>query len=134
MKTWHWLATAAAIIATVAVLFHVKQAPAQQTNLGPIETDLSIGNSATMAAVGANPSRRGLIICNDHASQTINVTFGTASTPSATVGLRIPGGNAVASCWYAPFLQGSSGVIGGMGAQINIFASGASTPVTVFEF
>lgn len=121
----------AIVFVFVLVLFHVKQAPAQQTNSGPFQTDLSIGNSATMGAVGVNPSRRGLIVCNDHASQTINLSFGT-NTPSATAGIRIPGGNVTASCWYsgAAQLPGT----GGIGAQINLFASGASTPVTVLEF
>lgn len=136
MKWFHRVWQAAIVVAVlfiaVFVLFHVKQSDAQQTNFGPFETDLSIGTGASMAAVAANPSRRGLIICNDHASQTINVTFGPASTPSATVGLRIPGGNAVASCWYSG--SAITPGIGGFGAQINIIASGATTPVTVFEF
>lgn len=132
-----WYATvfaAMAVVIAVTLLFHVKQSHGQQTNLGPAETDLSIGNSASMNAVPANPSRRGLVVCNDHATQTINMTFGPNSTPSATVGLRIPAGNTTASCWYSPIPGTGAGPAGGIGAQINLFASGASTPVTVFEF
>lgn len=120
------VASGLVMFAGISIIWPLKA----QTNLGPFETDLSIGNTASMNAVPANPTRRAVIICNDHASQTINVTFGTASTPSATVGLRIPGGNAVASCWYSS----SASTGGGQGAQINFFASGATTPVTVFEY
>lgn len=129
-----WLATAAALALLGSIAFFGRHAGAQQTNLGPFETDLSIGNSASMNAVPANPSRRGLVVCNDHATQTINMTFGPNSTPSATVGLRIPAGNTTASCWYSPIPGTGAGPTGGIGAQINLFASGASTPVTVFEF
>ncbi len=133
MRLNRWIFGTAAAVAVVSVLtmFHVKRSVAQQTNLGPFQTDLSINNSATMGAVGANPSRRGLIVCNDHASNTINLSFGS-NTPSATAGIRIPGGNVTASCWYSGAAQ-SPGT-GGIGAQINLFASGASTPVSVLEF
>jgi hypothetical protein len=129
-----WAGLAAAIAIIGALVFGLHQAPAQQTNLGPFQTNVTVGTGATLAAVGANPSRRGLVICNGHASQSITVTFGTITPVSLTTGLVIPGGNVVASCWYAPIVGTGSGPVGGLGAQINMIASGASTPTTVLEF
>lgn len=124
----------AAIAAILATVLFVHPGHAQGTTaLSPFQTNLTIGTSATVAAVPANPSRRGLIICNGHASQTITVGFGANTPVSGTSGLVVPGGNAVASCWYALPNVGISPSVG-IGAQINIIASGASTPVTVLEF
>jgi hypothetical protein len=131
-----WQAAVLLAVLAVAVIVMLANRPAhsQQTNLGPFQTNVTVGTSATLAAVGANPSRRGLVICNGHASQSITVTFGTITPVSLTSGLVIPGGNVVASCWYAPVVGTGSGPVGGLGAQINMIASGASTPATVLEF
>jgi hypothetical protein len=98
--------------------------------LGPNVYSITAGASATMAAVPANPSRRAFTICNGHATQTATFTVGTALTPvSLTTGLVLATGNVVASCYTTP-----SSITSGVGAQINVIASGASTPVTVLEF
>src|SRR5258706_3287491 len=90
-------AVAAAVLAVAAVVFLAGPARTQQTNLAPFQTNVTVGTGATLAAVGANASRRGLVICNGHATQSITVTFGTITPVSLTTGLVIPGGNVVAS-------------------------------------
>lgn len=134
MKTWHWLATAAAAVAAVLVMFQVKPSVGQQTNLGPFETVLSIANTASMNAIPANPSRRGLIICNGNATAANNITvsFGPSITPTDGVGLIIPGGLVAASCWNS---FSATGIAGGMGAQLNMIGHVAGpTSVAVMEF
>jgi hypothetical protein len=131
MKKFVFITTVVAI-AYVAVLasYVVDRSAAQPTTLGPNVYSLSIGTGASLAAVGANPSRRAVTICNNHASQSINFTFGTTVTPvSTSVGQFLPGGNVAASCFTTP-----GSVVGGVGGQINMIASGATTPVTVFEY
>lgn len=102
---------------------------AQSTQLGPSITTASIGTSATMAVVGTNPSRRAFTVCNEHASQTLTITFGSLTPVSGTTGLVLAGGNVAASCYTSP-----SNAVGGVGAQINAIASGASTPMAVLEY
>jgi hypothetical protein len=109
------------------------------TVLNPSETDILVGTTAMMAAVGANPTRRGLVIANNApltgtppAGPSINVTFGPGpigqpNTPSATRGIPIAAGTSFS------LLPWSSANIG-MGAQLNMIASAAATPVSVLEF
>lgn len=132
MRRW-WFAFALAAGLLLTLTFGSLVHAQGTTVLAPFQTNLTIGTGATLNAVPANPSRRGLIICNGHATQTITVGFGSNTPVSGTSGLVIPGGNAVASCWYALPNVGISPAVG-IGAAINIIASGASTPVTVLEF
>jgi len=107
-------------------------AHAQTTNTGPFQTVVSVPNTAVMNAVSANPSRRGLVICNSNATAAniITVSFGTI-TPTDGVGLIIPGGQVQASCFQ---LQVPAST-GGIGAQINMIGHVAGpTSVTVLEF
>ena len=135
-----WYATvvaAMAVVIAVTLLFHVKQSHGQQTNLGPFETVVSVGNTASMNAVAANPSRRGLVICNGNATaaNVITVSFGPSITPTDGVGLIIPGGLVAASCWTAPVIGTGAGPVGGLGAQINMIGHVAGpTSVAVLEF
>lgn len=96
------------------------------TNPLPNITTASIGTSASMAVVGYNPTRRALQVCNGHASQSLTMTFGSAITPvSVTTGVVIAAG----TCFTTP-----AAINNGVGAQVNLIASGASTPATILEY
>jgi predicted flavoprotein YhiN len=103
------------------------------TVLNPSQMNVSVGTTAMMAAVGANPTRRGLVIANNGAvTDVVNVTFGPGTisapnTPSATSGVPIAGG---ATFSLLPWSAANVG----MGAQLNMISSTAATPVTVLEF
>lgn len=112
-------------------------AGAQPTNLAPFQTTINVGTTAMMNAVKANPSRKALMVCNNGpAGSIVNITFGPGTTsmpntPSATTGVPIPGGAVVNSCLSLfPYLGQNIA----MGAQLNMIASAAGTPVTVLEF
>lgn len=124
---------AAGVVGSLLWMAGLSPVEGQYTALAPFQTNLTIGTGATTAAVPANPSRRGLVICNGHASQSVTIGFGSNTPVSGTSGLVIPGGNVVASCWYAMPNFLASPIVG-VGAQLNMIASGASTPVTVLEF
>ena len=86
-----------------------------------------------MAALAANPTRRAVIICNEHATNTVTFTIGTVLTPvSLTTGRVLAAGNLATSCFTigSAANQGSSNV----GGQINVIASSTSTPVTFIEY
>jgi len=133
IRNFYLACAVAGAMTGLAVVGLWKKAHAQPTVLTPFQTNLTIGTSATLNAVPANPSRKGLIICNGIASaNAITVTFGTTTPVDRTTGLVIPGANAVASCFYV--LPGNLGGIAGIGAQINIVGQTTSMPVTVLEF
>jgi len=117
------------LLSGAALLLSIVAAPSQ-TNLGPVTWALTASGTAAMAAVPANPSRRGFTICNNHASQTVNFTTGTVTPVSGSVGQFLAANNVATSCYTTPALTAGVGV----GAQINIIASGATTPVTVLEY
>lgn len=136
-RWWYAAILAAFVLISVLVMFPVKHSRGQQTNLGPFETVVSVGNTASMNAVAANPSRRGLVICNGNATaaNVITVSFGPSITPTDGVGLIIPGGLVAASCWTAPVIGTGAGPVGGLGAQINMIGHVAGpTSVAVLEF
>lgn len=116
----------------VAAALCATQASAQPTNLAPFEWDVIAGITATMAAVPANPTRKALIICNAGVAGTVvYVTFGQHSMPALNVGIPLAGGAVVNSCLnLLPFATATVA----MGAQINVIASAAGTPVVVLEF
>lgn len=104
---------------------------AQTTVLGPSMTTVSVGVNGTMAALAANPSRRAVTVCNGHATQIATISTGSLSPVSLTTGIVLQTGNVASSC----FTFGSpTGPSGGVGAQINVIANGASTPVTFVEY
>lgn len=115
-----------------AVLLCGQQAVAQPTNLAPFEWDVLAGTTAIMAAVPANPTRKALIVCNAGvAGVIVYVTFGQHSTPSLSGGLPLAGGAVSNSCLnLLPFATNTVA----MGAQINVIATAAGTPVVVLEF
>ena len=125
------------IYAAVAVILGIfagmiVQAFAQPTNLAPFQRDVTVGTTAVMAAVPANPTRKGLMLCNTGATgQTIYVTFGTL-TPVAGNGvpLQSTGAFATACLNLMPYMGPNIA----MGAQINAIASAAATPLTALEF
>jgi hypothetical protein len=121
------LLSVAALVA--GILYLENPVGAQITNLGPSMTTVTAGASATLAALPANPSRHALTICNGHASQSVTFTFGALTPVSLTTGMVLPGNNVVASCFTTP-----GSISAGIGAQVNVIASGASTPVTFFEY
>jgi len=119
------------IVAVFAAAIGLSPASAQ-TNLGPFQTTVSVPNTVVLNAVPANPSRRGLIICNSNATAAniITVGFG-ANSPTDGVGLIIPGGQVAASCVFINQPPGG----GGMGAQLNMIGHVAGpTSVVVLEF
>jgi hypothetical protein len=113
-------------------MLYAGQAAAQPTNLAPFEWDVIAGTTAIMAAVPANPTRKALIVCNAGVGGTVvYVTFGQHSSPALNVGVPLAGGAVINSCLnLLPFA--SSNVA--MGAQLNVIASAAGTPVVVLEF
>ena len=99
------------------------------TLTGPNMYSLSVGNTALLAAVPANPSRLGLTIQNNSAN-TITFTFGTLTPVSASVGQQI-GANAAAT--IPP--NAALGLAGNLGAQLNMIANVAGpSNVTVLEY
>jgi hypothetical protein len=105
------------------------------TSLGPNQYNLTIGTGASMAAIGANPSRKGITICNGNATaaNVITVTFGPSVTPvDGTTGVVIPGGQVAASCHTFP--ESGMGGVGNLGAQINIISHVGSNPVSAVEY
>ena len=98
------------------------------TYLGPNAYYLSIGNTATMAAVGANPSRIGLTIQNNSAN-TLTFTFGSTTPVSATTGIQV-----AANSNYTVPVTGM-GLVGNIGAQLNMICNVAGpSNITVLEF
>src|SRR5215471_17599779 len=103
------------------------------TILTPFQTNLSVGTTAMMNAIPANPTRKGLVIANNGAaSDIVNVTFGpgtiqTPNTPSATSGIPIAGGTTFS---MLPAMANDVS----MGASVNVIASAAATPISVLEF
>jgi hypothetical protein len=87
-----------------------------------------------MNALAANPARKGLTICNGHASNTATFTMGTLSPVSLTTGIVLAAGNTATSCFTVASPSGGGTQGGGVGAQVNVIASGASTPVTFIEY
>jgi hypothetical protein len=107
-----------------------------QTGLGPNMTSVNVSTVGSLATLAANPTRRGVTICNESSSNTVTFTLGTLSPVSLTTGRVLASGNLVTSCWTIGSTQGVPTTTGGsnVGAQINTIASGATTPVTFIEY
>lgn len=119
------------MIAALSSLAFSGAATAQPLTLGPFTTTVTAGTGATMAALAANPTRRAVTICNGHATATVTFTTGLVTPVSLTTGQVLAAGNVATSCYTIGNFQGPAGIAG---AQINVIASGASTPVTIFEY
>ena len=118
-----------------ATLFGYTGVALAQTALGPNMTTVTGAATATLAALPANPSRKGVTICNEHATNTVTFTLGTTLTPvSLTTGRVLAAGNLVTSCWTIGSTQGVSNSGVNVGAQINVIASSISTPITFIEY
>ena len=117
------------LIALVLTLFATSAMA--QTQLGPTSTTVAVTNVASMAAIPANPTRRAVTICNGDGALTINFTFGTTVTPTATVGQKLlANSGANINCYTTP-----ASITSGVGGQINMIASGAGpAQVTVIEY
>ena len=129
---WNKFEWAKAFIATLAIvsaIWLLSPARSQPTFTGPVMTTVAAGVTATLAVVGVNPSRRSFTICNGHATQSVTFTFGAVTPVSVTTGQTLPGGSLAQSCYTPP-----GAVLGGVGAQINVIASGAATPVSIIEY
>ena len=104
------------------------------TILTPFQTNLSVGATAMMAAIPANPTRKALVIANNApltggppaTGPAINVTFGP-NVPTTPTGIPIAAGTAFS---FFPYAANDIS----MGAQINVIAGAAATPVSVLEF
>jgi hypothetical protein len=98
------------------------------TQLSPVSNTFTQTTTATLAAIPANPSRKQITICGQTATNTLNVTFGTIVTPTATLGQPI----AAQSCvTFAPPLTGVSPFLS---SQINLIAVTGSVVVLYTEY
>lgn len=105
---------------------------AQTTVLGPNMTTVTVGTAAVLAALPSNPARRAVTVCNGAAATNIlTMTTGTLTPVAGTTGIVMPPGNLTTSCFT---IGNPIGPIGGVGAQVNLIASAASTPVTIIEY
>jgi hypothetical protein len=95
---------------------------------GPNLYQASVGNTALMAAVAANPARIGLTIQNNSAN-IITFTFGTTTPVSQATGVQLPANTSTT------IPASGLGVVGNLGAQINMIGSAAGpSNVTVLEY
>jgi hypothetical protein len=122
------------LIASALVLAGVSGIAFAQTALGPNTTSVTLAVQGAMAALPANPTRRGVLICNESSSATVTVTTGALSPVSLTVGRVLASGNLVTSCLTIGSTQGSKDQGVNVGAQINAIPSAGSTPVTFIEY
>jgi hypothetical protein len=124
------------LIASALVLAGVSGIAFAQTALGPAMTSVSVNANGLMAALAANPSRRGVVVCNESTSGTLTVTTGTLSPVSLTTGRVLATGNLVTSCLTIGSTQGVPTSSGGsnVGAQINVIPSASPTSVTFIEY
>ena len=98
------------------------------TAAGPNLYQASVGNTALMAAVAANPARIGLTIQNNSAN-IITFTFGTTTPVSQATGVQLPANTSTT------IPASGLGVVGNLGAQINMIGSAAGpSNVTVLEY
>jgi len=98
------------------------------TAAGPNLYQASVGNTALMAAVAANPARIGLTIQNNSAN-IITFTFGTTTPVSQATGVQLPANTSTT------IPASGMGVVGNLGAQINMIGSAAGpSNVTVIEY
>ena len=124
-----------ALLAASAALLGYAGAVMAQTALGPSMTTITGTGVAQMAALAANPGRRGLTICNEHATNTVTFTLGTTPTPvSLTTGRVLAAGNLVTSCWTIGSTTGVPNAGVNVGAQVNVISSTISTPITFIEY
>jgi len=98
------------------------------TAAGPNLYQASVGNTALMAAVAANPARVGLTIQNN-SGNIITFTFGTTTPVSQATGVQIPANTSTT------IPASGMGTVGNLGAQINMIGSAAGpSNVTVLEY
>jgi hypothetical protein len=98
------------------------------TAAGPNLYQASVGNTALMAAVAANPARIGLTIQNNSAN-IITFTFGTTVPVSQATGVQLPANTSTT------IPASGLGVVGNLGAQVNMIGSAAGpSNVTVIEY
>lgn len=118
------------------------------TALNPVQTNVTIGTTAVLGVLPANPTRRGLIVTNNAplsgtppAGPSVNISFGgqkllitsggvailPPDPPTATTGIEIPAGQS----FTLPPAQTPDVALG---AQVNAIASAAATPLTFLEF
>ena len=95
---------------------------------GPNLDQASVGNTALMAAVAANPARIGLTIQNNSAN-IITFTFGTTVPVSQATGVQLPANTSTT------IPASGLGVVGNLGAQVNMIGNVAGpSNVTVLEY
>jgi len=121
------------ILAASATALLAGAAWAQSTLPGPSMTTATVTTVGSMATLAANPTRKALTVCNEHATNTVTITFGSLSPVSLTTGRVLAAGNLVTSCMTFGNV-GSPVGSGGLGAQVNTIASGSGTPVTFIEY
>ena len=98
------------------------------TAAGPNLYQASVGNTALMAAVAANPARIGLTIQNNSAN-IITFTFGTTTPVSQATGVQLPANTSTT------IPASGLGVVGNLGAQVNMIGSAAGpSNVTIVEY
>jgi hypothetical protein len=98
------------------------------TAAGPNLYQLSVANTALLAAVPANPARAGLTIQNNSAN-IVTFTFGATVPVSQATGVQIPANTSI------NIPASGMGTLGNLGAQVNMIANVAGpSNVTVLEF
>lgn len=127
-----------ALIAAFTLILAILVPPhalAQAPN-APVITVTSVGNATAVQIVGANPSRRGIIIC----TATQNIWFApvnpagmTAVTPAVSTGVLLttasPG-----PCWSPPYGILNAGSAVNVGAAFFAIAATGTATVSVLEF
>lgn len=113
------------LVALICLL--LGEAFGQPTNLAPFQTNVTItAGTANMAAVPANPTRKGLYLCNTGIGQ-INVSFGTV-VPTTTTGIVLAVPPAVNACLNLMPYMGPNVA---MGAQVNMISAASGTAVAL---
>jgi hypothetical protein len=124
-----WIAGGTALV-VAAVMFGLLVTPpavvAQPTNLAPFQTNIAVTTTAKMAAVAANPTRKGLMLCNT-GTAIVYASFGTV-TPTTTTGITLAVPPAVNACLdLMPYMGPNIA----MGAQINVIGAAAGSAVAL---
>lgn len=105
-------------------------ADAPNTQTAPTKITAVTAGATAALALGANPTRRGLVISNLHATQTISIS-GSGNTTPTSLGagtITIPAASTVV------FGSGVGTYPWAWTDAVYCIASGASTPMTLAEF
>jgi hypothetical protein len=134
-------AVAAAVLAVAAVVFLAGPSRSQPTASLPFATAVTVANSSTLV-VAANPSRRGLKICNVGATNDVWIApINTSGAPIVVAALgagsfllsrnSAAAANVTNNCLNMPADVGGAAVAT---AGFNGITNASTSPVTVWEY